>query len=235
MTETFAERVIEFNRDLDYRGSLPPGYRVMNPFLENPETMSVMEQFYRKYYGDRLQRRLILGINPSRNGSGVTGVPFTDTKHLERVCGIKMKSARTHEVSSVFMYAMINAYGGPEAFYRDFYINSPFPLAIIRETENGKWVNANYYDNPMLSLMTEEFMIDSLRRHSSLGLDTSEVYVLGIKNAAQIAKLNGKTGLFGQLIPLEHPRYIQQYKSREKQFYIDKYIRRLKNLKSAAN
>lgn len=87
----------------------------------------------------------------------------------------------------------------------------------------------------MLSLMTEEFMIDSLRRHSSLGLDTSEVYVLGIKNAAQIAKLNGKTGLFGQLIPLEHPRYIQQYKSGEKQFYIDKYIRLLKNLKPASH
>ena len=42
-----------------------------------------------------------------------------------------MKSVHTHEVSSVFMYDMINAFGGVEKFYKEFYINSPFPLAIV--------------------------------------------------------------------------------------------------------
>ena len=63
----------------------------------------------------------------------------------------------------------------------------------------------------------------------SLGLDTSEVYVLGKKNADFIQKLNKDEKLFGNIKALEHPRYIQQYKSKEKQLYIDKYILTLNN------
>lgn len=221
---TFADRVIEFNRWLVYRGNLPDNFQVMNPFLDNPETMVVMSEFYHKYYSDNRQRRFIIGINPSRNGAGVTGVPFTDTKRLESACSISMKSARTHEVSSVFIYDMIEAYGGTEQFYREFYINSPFPLTIIRETKSGNWLNANYYDDPLLFEIVKEFMIKSLKKHIDLGLDTSEVFVLGKKNAVFIEKLNKIEKMFDKLTVLEHPRYIQQYKSKEKELYIDKYL-----------
>ncbi len=222
--QTFAKRIINFNRGLDYTGELPPGFQVMNPFLNNPETMEVMSKFYHKYYNDTNQRKFILGINPSRNGAGVTGVPFTDTKRLESACGIRMRSARTHEVSSVFFYDMIEAYGGASHFYKDFYINSPFPLAIVRKTAAGKWLNTNYYDDTLLFEMVEKFMINSLKEHVALGLDTSEVFILGKKNADFIAKLNAKERLFDKMTPLEHPRYIQQYRSKEKQLYIDKYL-----------
>ena len=183
-----------------------------------------MEAYYQNYYRDTRQRRCIIGINPSRNGAGVTGVPFTDTKRLEKACGITMKSAHTHEVSSVFLYEMIDAYGGVEHFYRDFYINSPFPLAIIRQTAGGAWLNANYYDDPQLFKALKGFMIASLKKHIDLGLDTSEVFVLGKKNADFIAKLNAEEKLFDKMTPLEHPRFIQQYKSKEKQLFIDKYL-----------
>lgn len=228
MMKTFAEKVIEFNRHLSYSGRLPEGFRVLNPYLDNPETMEVMQQFYHKYYNDSARRRFIIGINPSRHGAGVTGVPFTDTKRLDSVCGIKMKSAYTHEVSSVFMYEMISAYGGAKDFYRNFYINSPFPLAIIRQTKDGKWLNANYYDDPELFEMVKGFMIASLKKHISLGLDTSEVFVLGKKNATFISKLNKEEKLFDHLTVLEHPRYIQQYKLKKMHQYIDKYILSLK-------
>ena len=203
---------------------MPDNFQVMNPFMANPETITVVREFYRKYYNDNNQRRFIIGINPSRNGAGVTGVPFTDTKRLESACGISMKSARTHEVSSVFIYDMIEAYGGTELFYKEFYINSPFPLAIIRETKSGNWLNANYYDDPLLFEMVKDFMIESLKKHIYLGLDTSEVFVLGKKNAAFIEKLNRIEKMFDKLTVLEHPRYIQQYKSKEKELYIDKYL-----------
>lgn len=225
--QTFADRVIEFNRNLTYIGELPSGFQVMNPFLDNPETMKVMGEFYYKFYDDNRQRKFIVGINPSRNGAGVTGVPFTDTKRLESACGIKMESARTHEVSSVFIYDMIEACGGTESFYKDFYINSPFPLAIIRETKEGNWLNANYYDDPKLFKMVKGFMIESLMKHIDLGLDTSEVFILGKKNADFIAKLNTEVRMFDKLTVLEHPRYIQQYKLKYKQLYIDKYINHL--------
>lgn len=222
--KSFGEQVIEYNANLIYTGKLPPGFQVLNPFFDNPETMKVMTSFYKKFYKDHKERKFIIGINPSRHGAGVTGVPFTDTKRLETVCGIKMKSARTHEVSSVFLYDMIMAYGGPQKFYKEFYINSPFPLAIVRYAESGSWLNANYYDDKKLFDCVEDFMIESLKKHISLGLKTDEVYILGIKNAEFLKKLNEKEPLFGRMIALEHPRFIQQYKSKEKQAYIDKYI-----------
>lgn len=221
---TLADKIIDFNYNLQFDGDLPEGFQVLNPYLENRETLKVMEAFYYKYYHDNHQRKFIIGINPSRHGAGVTGVPFTDTKRLESVCGIKMESARTHEISSVFLYDVIAAYGGAAAFYRDFYINSPFPLAIIRKKPGGNWVNANYYDDKRLFSTVKAFMINSLKKHIAMGLDTSTVYVLGKKNAAFIDKLNSTEKLFGKLIVLEHPRYIQQYKSKEKQFYINKYL-----------
>ena len=230
MSKTFADKVIEFNRHLQYSDKLPKNFRVINPYLDNPETMEVMRQFYQKFYNDSGQRRFIIGINPSRHGAGVTGVPFTDTKRLESVCGIKMRSAYTHEVSSVFIYDLITEFGGVDNFYKEFYINSPFPLAIVRQTPDDKWLNANYYDDPLLFEMVKEFMILSLKKHISMGLNTSQVFVLGKKNAVFIQKLNKEANLFGSLKILEHPRYIQQYKSKEKQHYIDKYILTLNNL-----
>lgn len=220
----FAERIIEFNHQLAYTGKLPEDFRVLNPFRDNPETVQVMEQFYRKYYNDNLERRLIVGINPGRLGAGVTGVPFTDTKRLKDVCGIEMESAYTHEISSVFVYDMIMGYGGAAGFYKDFYINSPFALAIVRRQKDGSWTNANYYDSKELFNYLETYMIETLRRHVALGIDVSKVFVLGKRNADFIVKMNKKANLFNEMVVLEHPRYIQQYKSKEKQLYIDKYL-----------
>jgi len=224
MNKTFAEKVIEFNQHLIYTGKLPPDYRVINPFQELPETDSVMQQFYRKYYDDQQRRQFIIGINPSRHGAGITGVPFTDTKRLASACGITMHSAHTHEISSVFMYDLIKEYGGTKQFYNRFYINSPFPLAIIRRNAANQWINANYYDDTLLFELVKNFMIQTLKKHIDLGLDTSEVYVLGIKNAKYIHKLNQQEKLFERIHALEHPRFIQQYKFHQRQDYITKFL-----------
>lgn len=224
MGRCFVDKIIAFNRGLYYDGNLPDGFQVVNPYLDNPETMLVMQQFYKKYYSDTLSRDFIIGINPSRHGAGVTGVPFTDTKRLSSVCGISMQSARTHEISSVFMYDMIEAYGGAVEFYKRFYVNSPFPLAIVRQTNAGAWVNANYYDAPQLFEEVKDFMLSSLKKHVGMGLNVARVFVLGKKNSKYIQALNKEVQLFGEIVVLEHPRYIQQYKSKEKDAYIMKYL-----------
>lgn len=221
--KSFADKVIEFNSNLQYSGNLPEGFDVLNPFFDNPEKMVVMKDFYQKFYKDNNQRKFIIGINPSRKGAGVTGVPFTDTKRLKSECGIEMKSAHTHEISSVFIYDMINAFGGVEKFYSEFYINSPFPLAIVKKTKNGE-LNANYYDDKTLFEDVNPFIIASLKKHIALGLDTSEVFVLGKKNADFLTKINKEESFFDKMTVLEHPRYIQQYKSKEKELFIDKYL-----------
>ena len=221
--KSFGEKVVAFNKKLKFSGELPESFDVLNPFFDTPKTLKVMKAFYQKFYNDQNQRKFIIGINPSRHGAGVTGVPFTDTKRLESACGIEMKSAHTHEISSVFMYEVIEQFGGAEKFYKEFYINSPFPLAIVRKTLRGE-LNANYYDDKKLFEAVKPFMIQSLKDHINLGLDTSEIFILGKKNATFIEKINSQEHFFDKLTVLEHPRYIQQYKSKEKQLYIDKYL-----------
>jgi len=111
-----------------------------------------------------------------------------------------------------------------KAFTTIFFINSPFPLAIVQQSKSGQWLNANYYDNKDLFEAVKPFMIECLKSFIAMGLVTSKVYVLGKKNATFIQKLNQETQLFDEMVALEHPRYIQQYKSKEKQLYIDKYL-----------
>ena len=116
MNTSICKNIIEFNKNLTYPGKLPEGFRVLNPYFDNPETIKVMTSFYEKYYNDLNPRKFIIGINPSRHGAGVTGIPFTDTKRPEMVWDIKMESAKTHEVSSVFIHDKIHEFGGPEKF-----------------------------------------------------------------------------------------------------------------------
>jgi hypothetical protein len=222
---TFGEKVIRFNKNLHYTGDpLPTGIRIMNPFRESPDTMRIVETFYRKYYNDRNQRHIILGINPGRFGGGLTGIPFTDTKRLTNECNISYNGKTTHEPSSVFIYKMINEYGGTEKFYGDFFINSPCPLGFT-SNKNGKELNYNYYDSPALMTAVEGFMIDSIKEFIKLGIRTEACVCLGTgRNEKILNKLNNEYQFFGKIIPLEHPRYIMQYKSRSMDEYIKKYI-----------
>ncbi len=187
--------------------------------------MPISSAFYRKYYGDNNKRHLILGINPGRFGAGVTGIPFTDTKRLNDPCGITYSGKVTHEPSSVFVYDVIEAYGGPEAFYNDFYINSIFPLGFTIADENGKEKNFNYYDSKDLTAAIYDFSVENIRKQISLGIETDICYCFGTgKNEKFISAINRKHGFFKELIALEHPRFVMQYKSKLKLEYIDKYL-----------
>ncbi|WP_345231876.1 SMUG2 DNA glycosylase family protein [Olivibacter ginsenosidimutans] len=221
---SFGEQVIAYNKQLHYKSELPESFAVINPFQQQEETLMVMERFYRKFYADHCHRKFIIGIKPNRHGAGVTGVPFTDTKRLKEVCGIEMKTAYSHEVSSVFIYELIAQYGGAASFFSDFYINSPFPLAIIRRNERDKWVNANYYDNKALFNCVKSFMVTTLKKQLTMEIISDRVYVLGKKNADFIKQINKEEKLFGEIVVLEHPRFIMQYKSKQKDAFITKYL-----------
>lgn len=224
---TFSDRVIAFNKALGFSDPLPASIRILNPFKEHPEVNRISEAFYRKFYGDSLPRTLILGINPGRLGAGATGIPFTDTKRLADPCGIVLEDFQTHEPSSVFIYRMIEAFGGPEAFYRRYFINSVCPLGFVRQNAKGNWVNCNYYDLPELFDSVRPFMVSSLRKLLDMGCSSERCYVLGKKNASYLEILNKEEGFFGELIPLDHPRYIVQYRSRYMEDYVTSYLEAL--------
>ena len=223
---SFANKIIRFNEQLVYTGDpLPPGIRIMNPFRESEQAMAISDAFYRKYYNDRNKRHLILGINPGRFGAGLTGIPFTDTKRLVSECHIPYEGKISHEPSSVFVYEMIHAFGGAEAFYSKFYINSLCPLGFTIVDDKGKEKNYNYYDSPALQKAVAGYIIENIRTQISLGVETDVCFCFGTgKNESFLRRLNNEHNFFGKIVALEHPRFIMQYKAKSKEMYIDKYL-----------
>jgi hypothetical protein len=214
-----SQKITDFLFNLQFKVPLPAGVEVMHPFL-NAETKRVVESFYNKYYNDDQPRYCIVGINPGRFGGGVTGIPFTDPIRLKTECGIENGWLPKAELSSIFIYDMIRAFGGPEAFYSKFYFTAVSPLGF---TKGGK--NLNYYDDKLLSQQIVSFAVDCFRQQISWGLHTSVAFCLGEgTNFKFLSKLNQEFNLFQKIVPLSHPRFIMQYKLKTKEVYIDKYL-----------
>jgi len=229
---TFADFILQFNQDLNFTGKLPKGIGIMNPFKDNPSINLITEQFYRKFYNDDRTRYLILGINPGRFGAGVTGVPFTDTKRMREKCGINIDDFQTHETSSVFVYDVIDAYGGTEKFYSDFYINSVCPLGFTAIGKNGKEVNYNYYDSKELTQAVSGFIVKCIEKQLEFPIKRDICFCFGTgKNFDFLNSLNDKLKFFGKIAPLDHPRFVMQYRLKRKQEYIDKYLKEFKVVK----
>ena len=90
--KTFAQKVIQFDENLSNISiELPEGFKIINPFNgDKKETVrKISTSFYKRFYNDRNNRRLILGSSPARRGTAVTGVPFEDALHLQKETGIK--------------------------------------------------------------------------------------------------------------------------------------------------
>ena len=185
---------------------------------ESAETRKFMALFYNQYYNDLRKSIYILWINPGRFGAGLTGVPFTDPIRLTQL-GIDNSFSPKPELSSVFVYEMIAACGGPEKFYQQYYITSLSPLGFVKD---GK--NYNYYDDPQLSKVIRPFIIQNIETQLKFGADTSKVFCLGQgKNYEYLNKLNEEYQWWESVIPLPHPRWIMQYRLKRKEEFIEIY------------
>ncbi len=213
----FSIDVLTYHFALKPAISLPKDIEWLMPYDE-PETKKCMSTFYQKFYGDNLKRTFILGINPGRFGAGLTGIPFTDPIRLTQL-GIENSFPQKPELSSVFVYDMINACGGPESFYRKYYITSLSPLGFVN---GGK--NYNYYDDPQLSKLVRPFIISNIETQLKFGADTSKVFCLGQgKNFEYLSKLNDEYHWWERVIPLPHPRWVMQYRLKRKEEFIQTY------------
>ena len=228
--ETIADKVIAFNSHLDFDDMvMPNGINVLNPFKDNPEARRVSELFYKKFYDDIHERKLILGINPGRFGAGTTGIPFTDPKRLIDNCKIPYNGPLLHEPSSAFVYEVIESYGGEEAFYSTVYIHSVCPLGFTSVDSAGSHKNYNYYDSKELIAAILPVIEWNIREQQRISGSRDVCYCIGRgTNYRFLKELNKAKGFFEKIIPLDHPRFIVQYKQKDKQKYIEEYLRVLR-------
>jgi hypothetical protein len=218
----FSDKIINFYKSLD-PPRLPAGIEILFP-QEKPEVIKVIETFFNKYYKDNNSRRLIFGINPGRFGAGTTGINFTAPKQLKEFCGIDHSFKSQTELSAEFIYEVINAYGGVTKFYKEYFITSISPLGFIK---NG--TNLNYYDDKKLQQAVTPFITSSIQKQISMGFQTDHCFCIGgDKNLKFFLSLNNDYHFFEEIIPLPHPRFIMQYRRKQKDNYIHQYLSALR-------
>jgi hypothetical protein len=217
--KTFGDSAFEFLKDLRPDFNLSEGISCLLPF-ENPEVIDLNRKFYTKFYDDKNSRRLILGINPGRFGSGVTGISFTDPIKLETELGIKNSFAKRAELSSDFIYKVINEFGGPQQFFKSFFISAVCPIGFIKDAKN-----INYYDDKELLQFVRPFIIQNIELQLTFGIDRSVAYCLGEgENFKFLNRLNQELGFFGKIVALAHPRFIMQYRRKFISDYVKIYL-----------
>ncbi len=218
----FADHILDFLFNLQLPFKLPAGISVLDVHRDQ-EIQKACKEFYNKFYDDNSKRHLLLGINPGRFGGGVTGIPFTDPIRLQNLCGIKNDFQKKQELSSVFIYEMIEAYGGVHCFYQEFYFSAISPLGFVKE---GK--NLNYYDDKILVARIEPFVVESLEKQLSFGIERDVCFCIGEgENLKYLVILNNKHKWFREIKPLSHPRFVMQYKLKQKSNYIQQYLNAL--------
>ncbi len=226
--KTFSDSILEFNEWLA-RTSLElfDNYSISNPFNDKnrEQIKEITNVFYKKYYNDNNKRYLILGSSPARKGTATTGIPFEDASHLYKETGIMIDNFYINKSSSDFLYDVMEQYGGCEEFYKDFFMSFVCPLGIVNVNSKGNMVNSNYYENKKLENVLYNFIIDSLKKQISFGIDTSICYCIGSgENFKFLTKINERYKFFDKIIALEHPRFIMQYNSKDRNKYLDKYM-----------
>lgn len=226
--KNFSDSVLEFNEWLTGISlDLFDNYKISNPFNgQNKEQIKeITNVFYKKYYNDNNKRYLILGSSPARKGTATTGIPFEDASHIYKETGIVIDNFYINKSSSDFLYDVMEQYGGCEKFYKDFFMSFVCPLGIVNLNSKGNEVNSNYYENKKLKNILYNFIVDSLKKQISFGINTSICYCIGSgENFKFLTKINEQYKFFDKIIALEHPRFIMQYNSKDRSKYLNKYI-----------
>lgn len=217
--KTWAQHLLNLYGNLKPPKQLPNDVEWLYP-QKDPVVIGIFESFLNKYYNDDRPRRIFLGINPGRFGAGVTGVNFTAPRQLKQFCEIDHDFKNQSELSAEFIYEMILAYGGVEKFYSDFFIGSVCPLGFVKHRKN-----INYYDDKDLLKTVEPFIIKSLKQLIDFNVDRKSCFAIGgEKNFKYLLSLNDRFKWFEEIIPLPHPRFIMQYRRKQKQQFIQQYL-----------
>ena len=223
--KTFADGVINFYKTIKLPKKLPSGVRALNPYTDIAVSDAVTA-FYKKYFNDTNKRIFLIGINPGRLGAGATGIAFTDTNAL-RQCDIPNTIPETQELSAEFFYRVIEKYGGPEKFYGDFFVTNICPVGFVKDN-----INFNYYDDTKFMKSITPYIRKTFEIQLSFGAEHTAVILGKGKNYNAIRKMNDTFNWFEEVLPLEHPRFIMQYRRKSADEYCRLFVRMLNGIAS---
>ncbi len=218
-SERFARFVETFLSTAEADVALPPGIEVLRPY-EDPEVIRVLRAMCRAYYTGDQQRIGVWGINPGRFGAGVTGLSFTDPWAVTHDLGITTSLTGRRELSAEFISGVICAYGGAAAFYRDVYLSALCPLGFVRDC-----ININFYDVADLSARIRPKVIEWMNTVFDAGVRRDVTILLGSGKLRDFMEKHVREQVgVAEVIYLDHPRYIMQYRRSQLDEYVRLYV-----------
>lgn len=219
---TFGTQVSTFLCTVSLPVPLPDGFELIDPY-QDPEVRRVVAEFTQLYYGGDGKRVSVWGINPGRFGAGITGLSFTDPYALTHDAGIASSLAGRREISAEFIWRVVDAYGGPSDFFSSLYLSALCPLGFLR---NGS--NINFYDDRAFTQALLPTLVTWIKQQISFGLRTDVCIVLGTGMLRTVMEQHLRPHLpFQEVIYLEHPRFIMQYRRKQMSAYVDRYVETL--------
>lgn len=109
-------------------------------------------------------------------------------------------------------------------FFSKVFLTALYPFAIIKD---GK--SYNYYDEKVLTETLKPEIIKNIEKQISFGARRDFAIMLGKRNAEYFYPINEKYKFFKRIFVLEHPSYIMQYKLKQIDSYIEKYLEAINN------
>ncbi len=211
------------------RALLPAGVGLLNPLRgeHGAEVQRIVTAFHHGFFNDNDPRMLLLGINPGRFGAGLTGIAFTDPNDVREVLGIphELPDSRP-ETSSRFFKQLVLAADGPVQFYSKVYVHSVFPFGFTCTGNNGKAVNLNYYDRKDLAEAIRPLATEWLKGLIAAGCRSDHALCLG---KGENFRFLQELSIFDRITPLEHPRFIMQYRAKSADRYVADYLEALRD------
>lgn len=224
VSETFAGFVEQFLTSITIPGNLPNGIEVLQPY-HDPEVRRVLNEMCSRHYASASTRIGVWGINPGRFGAGITGLAFTDPWAVQHDLGIPTSLSGRREMSAEFISMVIAAYGGADVFYNDVYMSALSPLGFIR---NG--ININFYDDPALQKMMTPHIIRWMTEVFAHGVQRNVTILLGSGKLRTYMERSVREAVgVSEVIYLDHPRYIMQYRRRDIDRYVELYVETIRS------
>lgn len=223
-SEDFGRFVEHFLSNVTVGVELPADVQVLRPYTD-PEVRRVLRLMCRKYYAGGHPRVGVWGINPGRFGAGVTGLSFTDPWAVAHDLGIPTTLEGRRELSAEFISRVIAAYGGAQKFYRDVYMSALCPLGFTRHD-----VNINFYDDAQLAKTIRPKIIEWMSQALDAGVRRDVTIVLGAGKLRSYMEKHIRTDVgLAEVVYLDHPRYIMQYRRRDVEAYVELYVETIRS------
>ena len=186
--------------------------RILYEFLENKNNII---EFHKRYVQPNSPKIVICGINPGRNGAGLTGIPFIDFESLSKM--LSNIGNKESEQSAKFFYSVIQKFE-IENFYQKFHVTN-ISWYGFSQIDKQKNVNYDNISTEIAIFLIEKFVEEMEFINPDVIIPLSRNVLYELVSLKKRDKIKAEIGT-----RLCHPSWISTYRSKDFDLWTAKYV-----------